>query len=270
MPYYLTELTSELEAPLIDEIVRFAGPSSNPSSHDHPVEFWATSESRDRLAMIVEKLGGPTEKHRAAALFARETDSDEFVAAERARSFWATSRYEGSLTATHLALSSIRLTAPPMDHLARPSTSDRTLHAALTALDISHPDSPPVITPSAFPPPTSFSKKNAHFSQLLLPLRSMLLPPSTSERAKPAPSLTPHTLRTLLFAAERGISTLSANRASARSLWKVFENYNGPGGGDPSLGTTACGSEAIVPVLWIVEPRSLGESMRLAEGEQDS
>lgn len=176
------------------------------------------------------------------------------------RHFWNNSRYQNSVGPFHLALSSIRLSAPsgspypssypstPPSHLNSSSSTDsyQTLNSALATLDLSRT----AFSSSSSPPP----KLIEPFS-LLHPHVVVYLDPSHPSHSRPPASLTPHTLRTLLFGVERGMTTLSANRASLKSMWKVME------GRDPSLGVW--GGEKLEAVGWVMDPRSLGEQMTM-------
>ena len=249
------QLESEIEAPLVDSITRTL-------EEEEEVMFWTTREAKERLKMIVNKLGGERERRRSEGMFWEERSEEENE--ERARSFWESSRHNEQVGRIHLALSSIRLSSPsgsvspsspstPSNANATASTSSssayQSLNSALANLELSAPST--LHTPVHLVEP---------FSYLHPCLLAYLEPPSPGASPIKAPaSLTPHTLRTLLFGIERGMTTLSANRASLKSIWKAIE------GKDPSLGVWGGGEggdgKTREAVAWVVEPRSLGESM---------
>ncbi|KAL7408962.1 hypothetical protein BDY24DRAFT_372797 [Mrakia frigida] len=261
------QLESEIEAPLVDEITK-----TLQEKVDGEVVFWTTTEAKERLKMIVNKLGGEREKSRAEGMFWVE-ELGEKENEERATRFWKTSRYNDRVGPVHLALSSIRLSSPsgsaspsspptpsdpPPPSTTTSSSTYQTLNSALANLQVSPTGTLPTpdvllvepfshLHPSLmyFLNPTTFSSSSSSSSS------------SPSTATKPPASLTPHTLRTLLFGLERGMTTLSANRASLKSVWKAIE------GKDPSLGIWGGEGEETrrEAVAWVVEPRSLGESM---------
>ncbi|CED82861.1 Protein of unknown function DUF1308 [Phaffia rhodozyma] len=114
----------------------------------------------------------------------------------------------------------------------------------------------------------------------LAPTLRALLDPSVSSM-KPSASLTPHTLDSLLVGVQREMTTVTTNRSSLRSLWSLLD--------DPSLGTGTRVEESSIEtakatggsivgqeegtdrgehrltgraVAWVLEPRSLAESMK--------
>lgn len=60
-----TQLESEIAAPLVEEIVQ----TLERHRQGEEVIFWTTHEARERLRMIVSKLGGELEKKRSEGMF---------------------------------------------------------------------------------------------------------------------------------------------------------------------------------------------------------
>lgn len=216
------QLGVEMEHPLVDELVgELAGEGGD-------VVFWATTESRERLDAIVKKLASEEELKRAKTMWFVEGEvEDDFE--RRTTAWWNASRHRPFLTHLHRSLSSVR-TLPSTS-----STDDMALSIDSAAL----------------------ASVPSQFGQLRTLLQHILLPSSP----KLPPSLTPHTVKTLMAASSRGWTTISTNRASLVRLWKFWEDA----GAEPALGTSSTGDEEgeVNALVWLVEPRSLAESMRV-------
>lgn len=237
------QLGVEMEHPLVDELV------DGSALVDGEVVCWATEESRQRLETIVRKLASPEELLRARTVWAVEGESAT-EREERTRRWWAASRYADGLTPLHRALSDVRLlpSSSPTDALAL---------------------APPEITRSrsAGPDQHTFTEMHLLLSHLLRSSAHSSDETSIDVVTIPrlSPSLTPHTIRTLCAATSRGWTTVTTNRASLMRLYKYLEEV----GADPSLG--AAGGRADdeeqsrrgLAVAWVLEPRSLAESMRM-------
>jgi hypothetical protein len=242
------QLGVEMENPLVDELVDGLGRVAASSD----VVCWATEESRQRLETIVRKLASAEELVRAQTVWAVEGESAGERESRTTR-WWAASRYAANLTPLHRALSDVRLlkSSSPSDPLAlAPLGSERSwtvgpdehafaeLHRLLTHL----------VRPSSPSDPT--------FVDDLAPRTAV---------PKLSPSLTPHTVRTLCAATSRGWTTVTTNRASLTRLYKYLEEA----GADPSLGAAGPADRETeragpnVAVAWVLEPRSLAESMRM-------
>lgn len=266
------QLGIEMAHPLVDELVdglALALPttafppfscSTSQVSDDASGEVicWATQESADRLQAIVRKLASPSELLRAQMIWAVPGESPSEREA-RTTAWWAGSRAnfssssaDAGLTKFHRALADVRL------------------------LPASRASDPFNLAPLEGPKRSWTADANQRpFVELHHLLTHLLRPPNQSEGALPKlpPSLTPHTVRTLLAASSRGWTVLTTNRASLARLWKYIEEA----GVDPSLGSaTAVASESIsedgaraqvarqgLAVAWLLEPRSLAESMRV-------
>ncbi|KAF8270068.1 hypothetical protein EI94DRAFT_1771042 [Lactarius quietus] len=88
------QLLQEMRKGILQEIYErlLAYPGDTNGNTPLRVEFWTTPEARDRCLRIVAKIGGPSEKRRAHALF--PTDNDDSVSLnEREAQYWEHSRY---------------------------------------------------------------------------------------------------------------------------------------------------------------------------------
>ncbi|TFY81102.1 hypothetical protein EWM64_g2915 [Hericium alpestre] len=212
---------------------------------DHgPVEFWTTAEARDRCIRIISKIGGPNEKRRAHALFAPLYELSD---AEQA--YWKDSRY-------------------PLRFLP------------LLPLHVFPSPEPPVHIPTAggltdqIPPHSDLSPffvalertSRALLGQETAPHPRALpddLSASEIQRAsvmKANPKLTAHTVRSMLWGAANGWTTLTANRASVKAIIREVRKAG------EDVGHAREGGEGRSMVkkaaIWVVDPRSLAEGMR--------
>lgn len=224
--------------------VTLDGPTHDPVSPPHGapplVEFWTTSEARDRCLRIVAKIGGPAEMRRARALFPTSSmDGDVLPSlSEQEAQYWADSRHQRSF----LPLLPIRIF----------STSD--------------PAPPPNLQPAGF------------FSALEATCRALLAAGGVPQRratefevagagesgeiqrasvVRANARLTTHTVESMLYGAAHGWTTLTANRASVKAMLREVRmrgyGVDMHGGGDGAVKYAA---------LWVIDPRSLAEGMR--------
>ncbi|EPQ51131.1 hypothetical protein GLOTRDRAFT_96667 [Gloeophyllum trabeum ATCC 11539] len=189
------------------------------------VEFLTTAEARDRFFDIVWTIGGEKEKRRASALFrdvrsdpgsgvGRSSPETSLTVEESEQMYWQDSRYP---------------------------------RGYLPLVPISVMNSGPVL-----PEPDSSYTRSGHgalFMAIAKTCRQLL---QLEPGAKPKSKISAHTLRSLLFGAERGWTTLTANRASAKVLmsevraryWASLQLY---------------GQDNMDAAVWAVNPRSLAE-----------
>ena len=214
------------------------------------VEFWTTTEVRDRCFRIVEKIGGEEERRRAVALF----QDGRLLHEEAIGDYWLNSRYpKGYLPIIPLRLYEAdslhpagKSLTPAVEDDGPWSQVEKTCIRLLNACTGSTPNTVPT---TALPPAEgSFEFQRA--------------PTTTSNKR-----LTTHTVDSLLQGVKRRWTTLSANRASVKEIgrevtrgsvsssWSVVHNDDGR----RDLSSSGVGDEAI---LWIVGPRSLAEGMR--------
>ncbi|KAI0649955.1 hypothetical protein C8Q79DRAFT_900550 [Trametes meyenii] len=245
------------------------------SSQLQGVEFWTTSEARDRcLRIVLSKIGGPNERRRVAALFHGKAMS----VSEAEDAYWASSRYPRAF----LPLFPIRIfeSQMPPQSLQPPRFSEtgRILSPFFPLLVRTCRDILAQETPSSLdaPPPTlpapqmrnALSIGGGHDASdpHATPEES-----ETIERAavtKANPRLTAHTVQSMLWGAARGWTTLTANKSSVKAILRDIRGAEGGYGWfDESQVETRRGNgtgEAIVEAaaFWVVDPRSLAEGMR--------
>lgn len=238
------------------------------------VKFWTTQEARQRCLQIVAKIGGPREQRRAHALLAvhdcsRPSEAEERrsrAAAEAA--YWGDSRYPLGylpLTPVHV-LSSCHAAAPNSkegsiraERISPPSSSTyfSSLSAACAKLLVDNTNFQPctqrLIVPKEDPPGLGIPQD--------LSIDSFVdIPPPTLIGAK----LTAHTVESMYAGASRGWTTLTANRTSVRMFLKEIDKRGGLDTSQHSSNDTTATSPA---VIWLVEPRSLAEGMRVDNDE---
>ena len=215
-----------------------------PPLNDAPplVEFWTTSEARDRCLRIVAKIGGPAEMRRSQALLPTSSMDGDVPPSlsEQEAQYWANSRHQRGF----LPLLPIRIF----------TTSD--------------PPSPPSSQPAGF------------FSALEVTCRALLaadgIPNRRATESEVAGAdkgeggeiqrvsvvrtnarLTTHTVQSMLHGAAHGWTTLTANRASVKAILREVKmrgyEVGLHGGGDGAVKYAA---------LWVINPRSLAEGMR--------
>lgn len=224
------------------------GPTHDPVPPPHHapplVEFWTTSEARDRCLRIVAKIGGSAEMRRARALFPTLSMDGNVPPSlsEQEAQYWADSRHQRGF----LPLLPIRIF----------STSD--------------------------PPPLPSSQPAGFFSGLEATCRALLAAGSVPDRRatesevtgtdedggeggeiqrvsvmRTNARLTTHTVQSMLYGAAHGWTTLTANRASVKAILREVKmrgyDVDVHGGGD---GAVKCAA------LWVIDPRSLAEGMR--------
>jgi len=193
--------------------------------HGPQVEFWTTPEARDRCLRIVDKIGGVAEKRRAHALFPSSIEEEK---AEE--EFWKNSRWPRQF----VPLLPIRVYGSS----SSPSPSSTPSSGFFKSLSTTS-----LHILSQGPSPTSTTHPTHH----------------RATQTKTNPRLTTHTVRSMLYGAERGWTTLTANRTSVKAMVRemrlvVVVRGEGEGdGGDREEGKAA---------MWVVDPRSLAEGMR--------
>jgi len=224
------------------------GPTHDPVPlpHDAPplVEFWTTSEARDRCLRIVAKIGGPAEMRRARALFPTSSMYSDVPPSlsEQEAQYWADSRHQRGF----LPLLPIRIFStsnPPPSPSSQPagffSALEATCHALLAAGGVPHRRAAESEVPGA-----DEDEGESGEIQRVSVVR-------TNAR------LTTHTVQSMLYGAAHGWTTLTANRASVKAILREVKmrgyNVDVRGGGDGAVKYVA---------LWVIDPRSLAEGMR--------
>ncbi|KAF8512729.1 hypothetical protein BU17DRAFT_53869 [Hysterangium stoloniferum] len=223
----------EMEHGLVEEVVERLT-STLPA--DEAPEFWTTEEARDRCLQIVNKIGGEHERRRAHALFPSEPTAD---IARCREDFWQGSRYPASYFSSflpiHIYSEEIRQTPRNMSSLFWGHLIQTCQH---------------ILAHDAVPHPRLFRK----YGEM--------------ERAKVSTAntkLTVHTMESMLVGAWEGMTTLTANKSSVKAILREMKGVKQGSAEMPvesSDSVDECGDGAVA-AIWIVEPRSLAEGMRV-------
>ena len=220
------------------------------------VKFWTTTEARDRCLRIISKIGGPSEKRRAHALFYTVSwvlpDALSPVRAEEA--YWQDSRYPFQflpLFPINLFPSSLEPDVKLVPEAQNSSLAQFWKVLGKTCKDILALETSPL---PHCPPETSVS--NAFLTNSHGEIQRAIV-------TKANPRLTAHTVQSLLWGAELGWTTLTANKTSVKAilremkLARVGNRLDGIGG----VTETEVKVDDNKAALWIVDPRSLAEGM---------
>ncbi|OJT04166.1 hypothetical protein TRAPUB_5118 [Trametes pubescens] len=260
----LQEMARGLLDELRDRLVAVSSPTLE------GVEFWTTSEARDRcLRIVLSKIGGRNEKQRVAALFPSANTS--ISQAEDA--YWENSRYPKAF----LPVVPIRVfdTVVPPPDLNPPLLSEngRALSPffallSRTCRNILIQETP---SPTPTPPPPS-DRQPAHSTAAQAERRGRpgAADDDEIERAtvmKANPRLTAHTVQSMLWGAARGWTTVTANKSSVKAILRDIRASEGGYGWFEESRVSAEGQEeagvvAEAAAMWVVDPRSLAEGMR--------
>ncbi|KAF9011872.1 hypothetical protein BDQ17DRAFT_1396918 [Cyathus striatus] len=231
------------------------------------VEFWTTPEARDRCIQIVSKIGGPSEKRRANAIFSDYVEpKSNLTLKEMEDLFWKDSRFPTRffpLLPIHLYPSS-------------------------EVPDLSIPLSPPLHAPSCMP---MFFKALGKTCKDILAQERIPHPKALPEEiirkedcseiqratvTKANPRLTAHTVLSMMWGAELGWTTLTANRTSVRAILREMKLARAAGRLEEferkqvrnidaaalwSSETDGPKVDAGKAAVWVVDPRSLAEGM---------
>jgi hypothetical protein len=220
------------------------------------IEFWTTQEARDRCHRILSKIGGPNERRRANALFPSSPASAE----THEEAYWRDSRYPRRF----LPILPIRIypSSEPEKHLEHPlQPKDLTnlppffRSLASSCKNILSQETVP--RPKTFPQHlvTDGGEEELHHETV------------TNEEIQRAavtranPRLTAHTVQSLLWGAELGWTTLTANKSSVKAILRDMKQVGNAGrlDQDKEVISMAKVEEA---ALWLVDPRSLAEGQR--------
>ncbi|KAH9921786.1 uncharacterized protein B0H18DRAFT_1086043 [Fomitopsis serialis] len=222
------------------------------------VEFWTTPEARDRcLRIVLSKIGGAGEQRRVRALFASLVEPT-MSGASAEEAYWQGSRYPKD----YLPLLPIRVfpsDEPPQNDepdertsgiTTLPTRSEFSRQLAHTCKAILSDGNAP---PSGLPPlPVDADGVDGDGEPI---------PRAATTRANPR--LTAHTVRSLLWGATKGWTTMTANRASVKAILRELKTRGRAAGFSI---TAPDGAESTVGVekaaIWVVDPRSLAEGMR--------
>ena len=246
----INQLLQEMGRGLIQEMHDRVAARSSSVESPTAVKFWTTPEARDRCLRIVSKIGGPSEKRRALALLS--SVSHEFTEAVAEKSYWQDSRHPYKF----LALFPINIyppaTIPDIASFPNPDSSQPLSRfsrlLAKTCGDILAQETMP--HPRALPDELTTDRQS--------PYDAVEIQRATVTRANPR--LTAHTVLSLLWGAELGWTTLTANKTSIKAvlreikLARIAGRLDGISTEDPEQDDTRA-------AIWIVDPRSLSEGM---------
>ncbi|KAJ2919750.1 hypothetical protein MD484_g752, partial [Candolleomyces efflorescens] len=278
------QLLQEMSRSMIQEIkdrIEQRGTSGIPTSISS-VEFWVTNEARDRCLRIVSKIGAVNEKRRAYALFSLDpSDPAQRIPLEQAEQlFWLNSRFDRTLPLFPLHFHSSSPLPPDSPVLEKRAARHPFFKALATTcqhiLDqetMPHPRSVRekkfISQPTPFP---SESSASGSPQGLIDFTGNAEIQRATVTKANPR--LTAHTVESMLWGAELGWTTLTANRTSVKAILKEMDIARLIGkldgldiGADAVDETASAGdSDRVDPgvqeaAIWIVDPRSLAEQM---------
>ncbi|KAI0356935.1 hypothetical protein OH77DRAFT_1451946 [Trametes cingulata] len=254
----------EMARGLLDELHDRLAAVSSPTLDG--VEFWTTMEARDRcLRIVLSKIGGPNEKRRATALFP-SPDTPLSVAGE---AYWESSRYPRAF----LPLVPIRVfegSVPPPDFVPPPISE--TGHALSPFFSLLTRTCREIIAQEAMLD-SSTSKDcfdvETTGAEGKTDRSSAIEEDEELERAamtKANPRLTVHTVKSMLWGAARGWTTLTANKSSVKAILRDIRAAEGGYGwyeeSQVRAGSTQNDTVVEAAALWVVDPRSLAEGMR--------
>ncbi|KAJ8521488.1 hypothetical protein ONZ45_g1808 [Pleurotus djamor] len=215
--------------------------SPEPETSVPRLEFWTTPEARDRCVRIISKIGGVHEKRRAHALFpdSKILPSDLSTSDLATELFWRDSRYPRSF----IPLLPIRIFPS--------ATPSRTCSSELSTFTFPSPPSPffrtlsqtcrYILSQETIPHPRALPE---HLADLEIQRASV---------TKANPKLTAHTVESMLWGAELGWTTLTANKSSVKSILREMKMAKAAGRvdvlDDPTEDNTAA--------LWVVSSEDI-------------
>lgn len=234
------QLFQEMSRSMLQEIHDHLTSPGNRSSLS-PVQFWATPEAKERCLSIVSKIGGPKEKARARALFLPPPPLSH------EDSYWYHSRFPPDLI-------------------------------PLMPINLLESNVPPLVVDATIP---SLTSQNDPFFQGLERTCSEILKleddnvedvvqdneGSAGKLRKASPMkvnarLTAHTVRSMLWGAKLGCTTLTANRTSVKAMLREMNARRAKSVHSSEHSDLAGESETRTAAIWLVDPRSLAEGMR--------
>jgi len=216
------------------------------------VEFWTTPEAHDRCLRILSKIGGPNERRRATALFSSSSTLDEVQEA-----YWRNSSYPPGF-----------LPLPPI-HIYPCSEPNMKLEYPLQLQNAIN--QPPffkslastcknILAQETGPHPKSLSTHLVGDDEL--PIDAATSEIQRAAVTKANPRLTAHTVQSLLWGAELGWTTLTANKSSVKVIFRDMKQAGDVGRLDPNIRVSTPDAAVEKAALWLVDPRSLAEGQR--------
>ncbi|GLB39845.1 putative protein of unknown function (DUF1308) [Lyophyllum shimeji] len=217
------------------------------------VKFWTTPEARDRCLRIIGKIGGVSEKRRAHALFWTVSTllPQVLSPAEAVDLYWQDSRYPPNF----VALFPILLYPPSLEmdpSLVAEADAGCQRHRFFWALGKTCRD---ILAQETIPHPRALPDELVADGQAVGEIQRAIV-------TKANPRLTAHTVQSLLWGADLGWTTLTANKTSIKAILREMKlaRVSGrlDGLADINIDT---GSEINKAAIWVVDPRSLAEGM---------
>lgn len=218
------------------------------------VEFWATPEARSRCLLIVNKIGGASEKRRVCALLDHSADLEGGI-----QSYWKGSRYPPQF----IPLLPIRFFPTSSDPqpalvLGQDACSGLQLPAFTKILKKTCEY---ILAQEVVPDPRTInginSVDNQHDENEGEIQRAAV--------TKINPRLTAHTVQSMLWGAELGWTTLTGNKSSVKAILREIRAARVSGRLDEEdmdvHASGQSGDREEVAALWVVDPRSLAEGM---------
>ncbi|KAJ7628545.1 hypothetical protein FB45DRAFT_918580 [Roridomyces roridus] len=210
-------------------------------------QFWTTAEARERFVRIVSKIGGPGEKRRAEVLF--QGPDGELVPDAEAR-FWEGSRFAVGF----IPILPIRIYAeeqPPTEGAPMRPPFFRSMER--TCQWILEQEQEQGVAVGATEPERVLYSTNGY-------QRNRGSERATVTRANAR--LTAHTVQSMLWGAQRGWTTLTANKTSVKALLREIKAARVAGRLVEDVLPEGEADLHEVAAIWITDPRSLAEGVR--------
>lgn len=198
-------------------------------------KFYATAHARDRCLRIVERIGGPGERRRAQALL---VDGDSAA-------FWSDSRHPSATTYALPALAPLCLLSEDV----------------LDARDNPAPAAPDFFGQAVQTCERIFTRSSE------VGVDSAATASDVAQKTGVG-KLTVHTVQSFAAGSRACMTTLTANKTSVRAFVREMR----AAGHVPATNTDRAQAAVAPAGVWIVDPRSLSETMRVdaAEAAQES
>lgn len=218
------------------------------------VKFWTTKEARDRCLRIVSKIGGPNERRRADALFPSSIASPELFE----ENYWLHSRHSREfiplLPVNIYPSNEPHLGLEHSSHPTDPTTQSPFFRSlARTCREILAQETAP--HPRALPSHLVGDSELAKESVVNGEIQRAVV-------TKANPKLTAHTVQSLLWGAELGWTTLTANKSSVKAILREIKQSGAVSRADREQEEFTRNEQATKAAFWIVDPRSLAEGQR--------
>ncbi|PVF98664.1 hypothetical protein CPB86DRAFT_758006 [Serendipita vermifera] len=193
------------------------------------VQFWTTTEAKERFLAIIDKIGGVDEVNRAHALFSTEPNAPE--------DFWRNSRIELGNRPSFIPINIFPSEKP--DISVSPNIDAKTFDQMLITTSLTilsrpvRPDTKNDDPNKKVPAPTRFAAR-----------------------------LSAHTVQSLLWGASQKMVTLTSNKTSVRLVLREMRGFALPSAVKGAQETVDSAEDPQGWSLWVMEPRSLAAVMR--------